>query len=151
MLGPGDGATLEVRFGVVGVLPSVGGGALLRSSANALIFAARSGLSADPLPPIVLGAGLLAALTLPRGVEEGVMPAVLEVAAGAADVETLRGDIGGGFANIDSCSDDSGGEEEIGDSRGASTSLELESMAAVCFNDYNVCPRKGQKASSLSS
>jgi len=79
--GPGVGGPEEAARG---------GGAPRLSRWKALIFAAISGFKAAPPPlPIVLGGGLLAAFTLPRGVDEGVMPAVGR--PGPA-VEALRGD-----------------------------------------------------------
>lgn len=58
--------------------------------------AAMSGLRAPPLPRVLtVGAGRLAALTLPRGVDDVVMPAVY--GAEAAEVETERGERRGGW------------------------------------------------------
>lgn len=57
-----------------------GGGALERVRWKALIFAAISGLSAPPLPIPTFGGGRgppRADWTLPRGVDEAVMPAVV--------------------------------------------------------------------------
>lgn len=73
--------------------------------------AAMSGFRAPPRPIVLtVGAGLLAALTLPRGVDDEVMLA----AVGAADVDSEWGDMAGR-----SISGDSGGEAvDAGDCSG---------------------------------
>lgn len=84
-----------------------------------------SGFRDDPLP---IGTGLLAALTLPKGVEELVIPAV--VAELAAEVETLLGDMAGGIEGPEEDSGKDGDSREREEVRDSSElgSFELGSM-----------------------
>ena len=74
-----------------------------------------SPLRPPPPLPIVLGGGLLAALTLPKGVDEDVIPAVVGLA-----VEAPRGGIFDGDCGPSALGESTVGEElgEVGDSRG---------------------------------
>ena len=81
-----------------------------------------SGFNAPPPLPIVVGAGLLAALTLPSGVDEAVMRGVVGVA------DMLRSERRGGLrgpsedgASNEGREGDSSGDCEEGDSTGLSS------------------------------
>lgn len=83
--------------GLVGILPNAGGAPLL-SRWKALIFAARSAFNPPPALFMVLccGIGFRAALREPRGVDEGVIPAVV-----AEEDIVLPGDSLGGTGEDD--------------------------------------------------
>ena len=119
--------------GVEGDGPRPGGGAPCLDMWKALRRAAMSGFIAPPRPMVLtVGAGLRAALTLPNGVEDGVM--LSEV--GAADVDTERGDIWGGWRS----DGDSGRDDAVDEGEGSGL-LESSDGADAMIAIVTDCPR----------
>jgi len=123
--GPGVGGPEEAARG---------GGAPRLSRWKALILAAISGVNDDPpLPlPMVVGGGLLAAFTLPRGLDEDDIPAVLgpgPVIAGprGGGLEEVCGLVPFGLSTLG----DKTREGEVGDLRGL-PSLGVSMAAGEC-------------------